>query len=406
MGSGEGTQRLFWDDPFLAVFEATVLEVREIEEGAVVVLDRTAFYPEGGGQPADEGRLGEAEVFDVQEENGIIRHIADIPLEVGSRVEGAIDWGRRWDIMQQHTGQHLLSRVLQQEYGAETKGFHLGEEESTIDLSRELDRPRLLLAMARANALIEEDLPVTVRLVQAGDEVVKKARRLPPGEGEVRLIEIGDLDLVPCGGTHLSSTGRIGGLHILAGGTSRTHGLFRIAFLCGGRIRRRLLELDRVATELGELLTTGAEYFPERIADLLEQNRDLRHEIAALQRALVPLRTAALLEGAERIGPARVVLARLDDLPPETLPAVASELAAGPDVAALLGAGVEDTARLVFARGQALDLDMGALLREAAAIVGGGGGGKPDFASGGGPRGEALDTALTSALESVRAQLL
>ncbi len=405
--TGEGTQRLFWDDPFQTDFEAIVLEVREAQEGALVVLDRTAFYPEGGGQPADEGRLGEAEVFDVQSERGVIVHHIDIPLAVGEKVEGAINWPRRWEIMQQHTGQHLLSRVLLDTWGARTQGFHLGEEESTIDLSRELTPADLLQAVIRANALVDEDLPVTVRLVEADDEAVRQARRPPPDgtTGRIRLVEIGAFDAVPCGGTHVPSTARIGGIHVLASGSSRAHGLFRITFLCGIRLRRRLTELDRIAAELGEILTTGALNFPDRVSDIMEQHRDLRHEIAALERALVPLRVSALLGGAEQIGSARVIVARLDDLPPETLPAVATELVGHDDVVALLGAGVEGTARLLFARGDGLDLDAGALLGEAAAIVGGGGGGKPGYASGGGPRGEALDTALTEAIESVRKRL-
>jgi len=406
MSSSEGTRRLFWDDPFQTTFDATVREVREIEEGAVIVLDQTAFYPEGGGQPADEGRLGEAEVFDVQEELGVIMHYTDIPLTTGERVEGSLDWSRRWDHMQQHTGQHLLSRVLSDLYDASTQGFHLGAEESTIDLSRELTPAELMQAEARANAVIDDDIPVTVRFVSPDDEAVTRARR-PPPEGvldEVRLVDIEGFDAVPCGGTHLPSTARIGGLHILAGGTGTMHGFFRISFLCGGRLRRRFGELDRVCTELGEILTTEAVSFPERVRALLDQHRDLRHEIAALQRALVPLRVEALLESADRIGPARVITARLDDLPPETLPAVAGELVQHGDVVALLGMQVAGTARLLFARSDGLDLDAGALLSEAAAIVGGGGGGKPDFASGGGPQGDALDTALTEALAAVQAR--
>jgi len=401
-----GTRKLYWEDSFLDTFTATVLEVREIgEETWGVILDQTAFYPEGGGQPCDEGRLGETEVLEVLEEVGVILHVTDGPLDIGAEVEGSIDRGRRWDLMQQHTGQHLLSRVLVDEYGSETRGFHLGDEDSTIDLTVELTEAELSLVQARANALIDADLAVTARFVDRDDPAVKAARRAPPDVDLVRLVEIGDIEAVPCGGTHLPSTLRIGGIHLLSGGANRAHGLFRISFICGDRIRRRLMELDRMAAALSRTLSTAPSEFADRVADLFEQNRDLQAEIGEMQRALIPLRVEALKDTAEAIGSARVVMARIDDLPPETLLPLAAALTGEPDVVALLGAGVADTGRLVFARGEAVDLDMSDLLKEAAGILGGGGGGQPDHATGGGPRGEALDVALTGALDSARAGL-
>lgn len=397
------TERLFWDNPFLETFTAKVLDVRNLEDaGAAIVLDRTAFYPESGGQPADEGRLGDAEVLDVQEELGVIVHYTDRSLIVGEEVEGSINWGRRWEIMQQHTGQHLLSRVLLSEFEAQTRGFHLGEEESTVDLSRELSPEELTLVQARANIIMDEDRPVTTRLVDRDDPAVKAARRPPPDVEKVRLVEIVGLDAVPCGGTHVPSTSRIGGIHILAGGSSKVHSLFRITFLCGNRLRRKLAALDRIANRLTHVLSTGPEEFLDRFDDLQEQNKDLSQELMEMRKALVPLRAAALLEVAEPVGPARVVLSRIDDLPPETLPLLASVLASHPDVVVLLGAEVSGTGRLVFARGESLELDMGALLGESAVILGGGGGGQPEQAFGGGPNGEALDTALTTALDQVK----
>lgn len=401
------TRRLYWEDPLQESFEAEVLSSEEQPEGgALTVLDRTAFYPEGGGQPADEGQLGEAEVLDVSEEEGVILHLTDRPLEVGAVVEGSVDWGRRWDHMQQHTGQHLLSRVLLDEYGAETRGFHLGADEATIDLSVELEEQQLAFARARTNTLIDQDLPVSARIVPRDHPAVERARRVPPEIGEVRLVEIGEVDAVPCGGTHVPSTARIGGLHVVAGSGTRVHGgLFRITFLCGGRMRRYLDHLDRVSARLTRELTTAPDQFVERFEDLQEQIKDLNREVGDLQKALVPLRAEALLEQAEQVGSARVVLARIDDLPAETLPAIAGALTAADDVVALLGAEVSGAGRLVFARSGDVDLDMGELLGRAAAILGGGGGGSPEYAAGGGTQAEALDTALTAAREDVRKAL-
>ncbi len=398
------TERLYWEDPMLETFEAEVLSSEEQPEGgALTVLDRTAFYPEGGGQPSDEGQLGEAEVLEATEEEGRILHLTDRPLEAGSRVEGSLDWGRRWDHMQQHTGQHLLSRVLLDEYGAETRGFHLGAEESTIDLSVELEAKQLDFARARTNALIDQDIPVRARVVPRDHPAVDVARRVPPEIDEVRLVEIGEVDAVPCGGTHVPSTAGIGGLHILAGGGTRVHGgQFRVTFLCGGRMRRHLAHLDRVSARLTRELTTAPGQFLERFEDLQDQIKDLSREVSDLQGALVPLRAEALLEQAEAVGDVRVVLARIEDLPAETLPALAGELTVRPDVVALLGAEVSGAGRLVFARGEGVELHMGELLGRAAAILGGGGGGRPEYAAGGGTEAEGLDTALTAAMEDVR----
>jgi len=401
------TRRFFWEEPLRERFEAEVLSVEVSQaEGIQVVLDQTAFYPEGGGQPADEGRLGEAEVTDVQEQDEVVWHLLDRRLQVGERVEGVIDWGRRWDHMQQHSGQHLLSRVLMRDFEAETRGFHLGADEVTIDLTVELTPEQLALAEARVNALIDDEIPITARLVARDDPAIERARKRPPEDvTEVRLVEIEGLDTVPCGGTHVPSTARIGGLHILSTGGRKVHGLHRIAFICGGRLRRDYARLERLTSGLSLLLTTAPEQFGERFEDLQEQNKDFKRDVTELRSALVPLRAAVLLEAAEKAGAARVVTARVDDLPPETLPALAAALSAHSDVVVLLGAEVGGAGRLVFARGEEVKADMGALLRDAARILGGGGGGAPDYASGGGPQGEELDTALTATRKSLIAQL-
>jgi Ser-tRNA(Ala) deacylase AlaX len=178
MGSDTRTHRLYWDDAQMQSFKATVIHVgKKSPDGVPVVLDATAFYPEGGGQPPDEGRLGDAEVLDVQEEDGVIIHHTDRPLVEGEQVDGSIDWVRRWDHMQQHTGQHLLSRVVMEEFDAHTRGFHLSGDETTIDLTVELDGSQIQMAVSRANALIDQDIPVTARIVPADDPAVAAARR-------------------------------------------------------------------------------------------------------------------------------------------------------------------------------------------------------------------------------------
>ena len=198
--------RLYYTDSYLRAFPATVLERSELAGAPAAVLDRTAFYPTSGGQPHDTGRLGAARVLDVQvrEPDQQVLHLLDAPLEPGP-VEGEIDWIRRFDHMQQHTGQHILSQALLRVAGAETIGFHLGPESVSIDLPSPPSERQIGEAEDLANQIVTGNLPVRAWFPDPAELRELPLRKPPEVAGPVRLVAIGDFDLSPCGGTHVAS---------------------------------------------------------------------------------------------------------------------------------------------------------------------------------------------------------
>src|SRR5262245_48595349 len=205
------SERLYYTDSYLSDFHAVVREATRQNDRWKIVLDRTAFYPTSGGQPFDIGTLDEANVVDVfDQEDGTIGHLVDRELKTNSRVRGHVDWGRRFDHMQQHTGQHLLSAAFERETGARTVSFHLGTSASTIDLDKELTTDQIARVEDAVNAVRWQDRAVCVKFVTAAEAANLPLRKDPTREGERRIIEIQDYDLSACGGTHTRSTGAIG----------------------------------------------------------------------------------------------------------------------------------------------------------------------------------------------------
>src|SRR6202795_1970708 len=234
------TRRLYYDDSFLREFDARVLSCDpEVHNGTpswAVVLDSTGLYPTSGGQPHDLGKLGDAYVLDVRDEEDEIVHIIDRELEPGS-IHGCIDWHRRLDHMQQHTGQHLLSAMFQERFGRPTVSFHLGTDLSTIDLRGPQPTEEILEGAERAaNKIIFEDRAINVRYGTARDLAELGVRKEVDRAGILRAIEIAGADLQPCGGTHVNTTGQIGTLLVRRCAKMRQD--WRVEFVCGGRAER------------------------------------------------------------------------------------------------------------------------------------------------------------------------
>jgi alanyl-tRNA synthetase len=280
-------ERLYYDAQEMLAFEAEVTDIRlESRKDGVnrwqLALDRTAFYPESGGQPWDLGTLEavarsgarlEVPVLAVVEEDGEVWHVVEKPLMAGTAVTGRVEAVRRLDHMQQHTGQHLLSAVFLAELGAATASFHLGEESSTIDLTvKELSAPDLVLVEERVNRLIGEDRRVAVSVVapSVAEEMLARGdlRKLPERAGEIRLVEIEGVEWNACGGTHVASTGRIGGL--LLRRTEKVKQGIRVEFCCGLRAVRAARADFATTVELGRLLSTGVNELVSKVSGLLE----------------------------------------------------------------------------------------------------------------------------------------
>jgi len=247
------TEKLFYDDPFLKTFTATVLSCEEAKGGFKVVLDRTAFYPEGGGQPADHGTLGDARVTDVHEKDGVVLHTCDQALEVGSTVTGEVDWARRFDHMQQHSGEHILSGILCSEYHCDNVGFHLGADTVTIDYNVELSWEQVLEAEHKANAYIWADVPVDIsypapEVLEALDYRSKKEIA-----GQVRIVSFPEADCCACCGTHVLRAGQVGLVKVLSAQKFREG--VRMEIICGERAMRYLSAVYDQDRAIGQRLS-------------------------------------------------------------------------------------------------------------------------------------------------------
>lgn len=404
------TERLYYTDPYLTDFAATIVEVRRIGERTAVVLDRTAFYPTSGGQPFDTGTLAGARVVDVvhamdvsdgmDDMDGMaaagdaILHVIEGETPQGL-VEGRIDWDRRFDHMQQHTGQHVLSAAFDALLQVRTTSFHLGSAVSTIDLAREVTAAEIARAEDAANRVIWEDRPVTVRFVEAEDAAALPLRKQPVRTGRLRIIEVEGHDVSACGGTHVARTGAIGVIVVSA--WERFRGGSRLEFRCGGRASaayRVLRDAMRAATAL---VPVAAADLAAGIERLQGENRELKKRLKDVDGRLATFDAQALLARAVLCGSTRVVAESLEG-DAGRLKTIAQEIAAHPGYAAVL-CSTSPPLALVVARSAETPIDAAALLKGVMARFGGKGGGRPELAQGGGidaaPR-EVLDAALGS----------
>ena len=266
------THRLYYTDPMLRTFDATVVACDARDGRFHVVLDRTAFYPTSGGQPFDTGRLGAAQIGDVVDRaDGEIAHVASAPLAIGGRISGEIDWPRRVDHMQQHTGQHMLSAAFDRLFGVRTVSFHLGQDGSTIDLAREVTPAEIGDAEALASRVVWEDRDVTVRFATAEDAARLPLRKEPVRSGELRLVDVSDFDLSACGGTHVPRTGMVG--VVAVSGWERFKGGSRVSFVCGRRALRNHGRLRDLAAASARLLSAAEADVPAGLERLQEELR-------------------------------------------------------------------------------------------------------------------------------------
>src|SRR6516164_1822440 len=379
------THRLYYDDSYLQNFAARVLQCLPAEpfasaSGTVavweVILDQSAFYPTSGGQPNDLGKLEEARVLDVRDEENEIVHIVDQEIRV-KEVRGCVEWGRRFDHMQQHTGQHLLSAMFEERYGLPTVSFHLGSELCTIDLRGPEPAVDVLLGAQRAaSQVIFEDRPVTVRYGTADQLAGLGVRKEVDREGILRAIEIESADLQPCGGTHVKSTGQIG--LVLLRRCTKIRQDYRVEFACGGRADRlaaadfQLLRAlsDRMSCPPEELLAVAEKALAERDVNFKALKTTLQ-QLAEARAELLTSRVAAESDGV------RVVSEVLRGVHPEFLLPLATELAKNEGTIALLA--VEESGQIVFAQHPSVGRDLPQALKEVLATLPGKGGGTKDF---------------------------
>ncbi len=392
------TVKLYWQDAYLRSFDAQVIRRLETDGQPAVILDRTGFYATSGGQPHDLGTLNGVSVLDVVEDGPEVVHVLAEPL-ANEFVHGEIDWARRFDHMQQHTGQHVLSQAVIQVAGAETVSFHLGAEAATIDVAAaELSPEQIEAAERLANEVVLSARPVMVteHLPESIGEL--GLRKQPEVEGLVRVVEVADFDRCACGGTHVRSTGEIGPIHISRCDSQR--GNVRVEFLCGWRAIRDYAARDALLRSLSRDLSVGWTELPDRYARLEEQEREARRQVEGLRRRLLDAETPRLAAQAEQRNGYRLVFAVLEDYDAGNMRYIAQQLLQNAGLVVLLGV-TEPSAQFCMGRSADLPLDMRQVLREAGAGLNVRGGGKPEMVQGGGLAPEALPLLLQRAADAL-----
>ncbi len=391
------THKLYLDNPYLRRFTSTVSHIIETGKKPGIVLDKTLFYPSSGGQPHDTGTINDIPVIDVfEDENRQIVHLLAKPV-AGNRAAGRINWQRRFDHMQQHTGQHLLSQAFLMAANAQTLSFHMGHQSATLDLNQGGFSIDTIAAVEDiANRIIYENRPVVVRIIGKNELDQYPVRKPPAVDDNIRIVEIKDFDFSACGGTHCSQTGEIGIVKIrrfenYKGGT-------RIHFLCGLRAFKDYQEKSNIIRQIGEYLSAGETDLYNNIKKNREELKSLRRENSNLNKRYLNYEAQALFAERQEIDAVNIIVKIFEDRHPQELKTLARKILENfPDTVVLFGAKAEGKAFLFFIGSEAVAVDMGKLMRDACAVINGHGGGRPQQAQGGGPDADKLETALQGA---------
>ncbi len=365
------TEKLYYADPFLKEFTATVLDCQAGKNGYTVTLDRTAFYPEGGGQPADHGTLDGAAVTDVHEKNGVIFHNVDRAVEIGKTVSGFIDWARRFDHMQQHSGEHICSGLICGRYGCDNVGFHMGTDIVTIDFNADIPWEELLEIEGQANRYIQEDHPIDIQFHRGAELDAIDYRSKKPLEGDVRIVAFPGADCCACCGTHVLRSGQVGLVKFLS--VQKFREGVRIELLCGQRALDYLSRTWEQAKTIGQHLSVK----PVDAAAAVER---LEGELSALKMRCAGLEEAVFAGiAAEQAGKGNVLLFQ-PPMKPDSVRKLADAVskACGGLAAVFAGEGFH----YAYALGRADGQDISAAVKALNGALHGRGGGRNGFAQG------------------------
>jgi alanyl-tRNA synthetase len=399
------TQRLYYTDSYTTDFEANLIDTVTYHDLPAAVLDRSYFYPTSGGQPHDTGFLNGVRVVDValRESDGVMLHVLENALALeNQRVSGQIDWGRRFDHMQHHTGQHILSAAFEKLADADTVGFHLSADSVTIDLNKPDISPALLdAAEDLSNQIVADDRPVRAYFPSDEELSTLVLRKVPDVEGKLRVVDIAGFDVNACGGTHVARTGEIAIIKILR--ASRQGDTTRIEFRCGGRALLDYRQKHALLSQLSAELTTGYDQIPAALAKLREENKALRKDVHTLQTIVLENEAELLWQAADRSSGYALIVRAFENRDVAEVRQLVQHLIAHPATIALCGVA-GDKAQLIAARSEDLTPDMVAVLKRGLSVWGvERGGGRPAFAQGGGAAAllDQVRAALAVAVEAV-----
>lgn len=398
--------RLYYQDAYIQTFSAQITKRGTEEDGtAYVVLSETAFYPTGGGQPCDLGLLSDIQVVDVEEIGGEVRHRLASPLsEEITEVTGQIDWERRFDHMQQHAGQHILSAAFLEVVQAETLAFHLGKERVTIYVRLdELTEDVWTKVEQRANQVVLENHPIIARFVDEAELATLPLKKQPTVTENIRVVMIPDFDYNPCGGTHPARTSEVGMIKIL--GWERHRGNIRLEFICGWRALRDYTRKQATVREVARYLLTSEAELIEQTQRVIAERDFLKQTLMEKEKLLLGVEVQKQLARATTLGNVRLIQVAFTDKTIQELQQFAQMMTAeAPDTVCLLAATGEKL-QLVFARGQASTVAVNQLIKETLPLISGKGGGNPAMAQGGGQTVMAAEEVLAHARKLLEAAL-
>ncbi len=393
------TQQLYLQQPLLTSFSATVTACTKKDDGFLLELDQTAFYPEGGGQPSDQGKIENAAVTYVSKEDGHILHEVDQAFTVGDSVQCQVNWARRKELMQQHTGQHMFSAALWQLYEAKTVGFHLTDDNLTVDLDKDLSYDEILRAEDRVNEWIQSNLEIICSYPDDETLAALPLRKRPKVSHNIRVVEIKGADCTPCGAPHPPTTALLGMLKVKR--IDRYKGGIRVQFGIGVRAQADYRFKNDLINDLVSTLKVQPEGIFEVVGKLLEENKAYSRRIKTLQADMASIEAEALVHDAvqHRDG-FKIIRKVFEGRDFSDVRQMAAKLCEKDNIVVLFGLKEEDASRLIYSRSKDLGtLSMKDLFAPAIEKLEGRGGGSPLAAQGGGKNPEILPDVIDASMD-------
>jgi alanyl-tRNA synthetase len=393
------TTRLYLEEPYRTEFEAEIIESLTHEQSPAVILDQTLFYPESGGQPADRGWIDGAEVVHVLGQDDKILHVLDEPI-ASEHVRGKIDWARRFDHMQQHTGQHILSQSFHELFEAETVAFHLGEVASLLEIDlRKIDEPEVEKVEKRANTIVQENREIKSYFVHEDKVHTIPLRRPPKKRGQLRIVEVSDYDYSACGGTHLRRSGEVGLIKISR--WERIRNNIRFEFLCGTRALEDYIRKSGALRQLSLLLTAHEQDTPGAVEKLMAELKTERKKKRQLQQKNLEYEAQDIIQKAE----GRIIKAVFTGRGRNEVRMLALNIIRAAPSVVVHGLRDEKGVHVVLARSEAIDLDLRELVPELSAILEGKGGGRESLVEVAGQDEGQLEQAVNKAIELIKTRM-
>ncbi len=389
------TRRLYFEDPYRVEFEAKVLSQKPWKDKWALSLDQTAFYPESGGQPSDKGTLNGIKVTDVFDEQGVIFHVVEEEVK-DKAVKGHIEWETRFDHMQQHAGQHILSQCFFKHLKGETRSFHLGEDVSTLEIGlQNIGEKEMEKIEKAANEVVFLNKEIRSYFLEQDRIDRIPLRRPPQKKGVIRVVEIDGFDYSACGGTHPRRTGEIGLIKILK--KERIRNNVRFEFVCGMRALKDYVLKDRVVSQVANRFSTHASDLPSSIEKLFLETKELKKECKKLQSQV------SLLEAQEivRESSEKIIKRVFSDKTVDEMRLMALTIIKKPGYIVLFGLKKQERAHLVLARSEGMDLDLRESLDLVSPLIEGKGGGRASLVELSGTRPENIQSALDKVHEFI-----